>query len=120
MLQAGNRAIFSTDKCVSLLVQSQSDVRGSRLATHDALKSEIVLLCTVQSHTSNTELFPDLFSLGAYTTSLPTMTPSFTLNHVSTKINDTKEPNTGATIRTDVIRPPESMTSTDVTRGIIL
>ncbi|XP_060784777.1 uncharacterized protein si:ch73-344o19.1 isoform X1 [Neoarius graeffei] len=59
----------------------------------------------------------DLFSLGAYTTSLPTMTPSFTLNHVSTKINDTKEPNTGATIRTDVIRPPESMTSTDVKRG---
>lgn len=116
MLQAGNKAIFSTDKCVSLLVQSQSDVRGSRLATHDNLKSS----CFVQSHTSNTELFPDLFSLGAYTTSLPTMTPSFTLNHVSTKINDTKEPNTGATIRTDVIRPPESMTSTDVTRGIIL
>ncbi|XP_053484439.1 uncharacterized protein si:ch73-344o19.1 isoform X3 [Ictalurus furcatus] len=58
---------------------------------------------------------------GESTTYLPTLTPILTINHLNIQTTDTKEPITEVTIGTDVIRPPESITSpkssTDATQG---
>ncbi|XP_053484438.1 uncharacterized protein si:ch73-344o19.1 isoform X2 [Ictalurus furcatus] len=59
---------------------------------------------------------------GESTTYLPTLTPILTINHLNIQTTDTKEPITEVTIGTDVIRPPESITSpkssTDATQDI--
>ncbi|KAF4089558.1 hypothetical protein AMELA_G00067490 [Ameiurus melas] len=60
---------------------------------------------------------------GESTTYLPTLTPILTINHLNTQTTDTKEPITEVTIGTDVIRPPESITSpkssTNATQALI-
>ncbi|XP_053537200.1 uncharacterized protein si:ch73-344o19.1 isoform X2 [Ictalurus punctatus] len=59
---------------------------------------------------------------GESTTYLPTLTPILTINHLNIQTTDTKEPITEVTIGTDVIRPPERITSpkssTDATQDI--
>lgn len=106
MLQAGNKAIFSADKCVSLLVWSQSDVRGSRLTTYDDVLKR--------------SCFAEPLSPGASATSLSPMTPAMTINYANTKMTDRKEPITDTTAGADIIRAPERVTSTNASEGIIL
>ncbi|MCJ8731999.1 hypothetical protein PDJAM_G00205890 [Pangasius djambal] len=54
---------------------------------------------------------------GASTASLPTLTSILTTNNANTKITDTKEPNTETAIGTGIIRPEESIMSTNATEG---